>query len=219
MYKITTLTTPDVNNPTPDNTFFWQEDETDHLALILPGLNYTCDMPLLYYTAQFLIADGADVLQVKYDYTQTPQSKTQSLDEMVAQLNKDVTSIAKVALEQRNYKHLTIIAKSLGTLGVPTLLEADFSAKVRTCVYLTPILKELVSQKELIQTCQNNLFVIGTSDPYYDPELIRVLINPQGDNFMIIEGVNHSLEFQGDPLGSLRVLDEVARKLETFLKF
>ena len=217
MYKITTLTTPEVNNPTLDNTLF-RQDEADHLALILPGLNYTCDMPLLYYTAQLLVADGADVLQVKYDYTQTPQGKPVPLHDKVAQLGKDVIDIAKVALEQRNYQHLTIIAKSLGTLGVPTLLDADFSAKVKTCVYLTPILKELVSQKELLQTCPNNLFVIGTSDPYYDPELIRLLINPQGDNFMIIEGVNHSLEYPGDPLGSLRVLDEVSRKLETFLK-
>jgi len=89
MYKITSLMTSDDDHPIPDNTFFWQEENTDHLALILPGLNYTCDMPLLYYTAQFLIADGADVLQVKYDYTQTPQSKTQSLDEMVSS-NKEI---------------------------------------------------------------------------------------------------------------------------------
>lgn len=218
MYKITSLTTPDVKNPMPENTFFWQEEKTDHLALILPGLNYTCDMPLLYYFAQFLIADGADVLQVKYDYTQNPLGKPFPLQEKVAQLEKDVINIAKVALEQRNYLHLTIIGKSLGTLGMPALLETDFSTKVQTCVYLTPILKELVSQKELIQNYPNNLFVIGTSDPYYDPELIRALINAQGDNFMIIEGVNHSLEFPGDPLGSLRVLDEVSRKLETFLK-
>jgi len=218
MYKITSLTTTDFNNPLLANTFFWQEEKTDHLALILPGLNYTCDMPLLYYSAQFLIADGADVLQVKHDYSQNPQGKSNSLDDKITQLKKDVMGIAKVALEQRNYQYLTIIAKSLGTLGVPTLLEADFSAKVQTCVYLTPILRNLVFQKELLQTCPNNLFVIGTSDPYYDPELIRALINAQGDNFMIIEGVNHSLEYPGDPLGSLRVLDEVSRKLETFLK-
>ncbi len=218
MNKITSLTTPDVNHPTPDNTFFWQEEKTDHLALILPGLNYTCDMPLLYYSAQLLVADGADVLQVKYDYTQNPQGKPVPLQEKVAQLEKDVIDITKVALEQRKYEYLTIIAKSLGTLAVPALLKTDFSAQVKTCVYLTPILKELVSQKSLIQSYSKNLFVIGTSDPYYDPELIRELINAQGDNFMIIDGVNHSLEFPGDPLASLRVLDEVARKLETFLK-
>lgn len=218
MVKITSLTTPDVKNPMPDNTFFWQEDKTDHLALILPGLNYTCDMPLLYYSAQFLVADGADVLQVKYDYTHNTPEKPVPLHEKVTQLEKDVIDITKVALEQRKYEHLTIIAKSLGTLGVPALIKTGFSAKVKTCVYLTPILKELVSQKELIQSCSKNLFVIGTSDPYYDPGLIRELINPQGDNFMIIDGVNHSLEFPGDPLASLRVLDEVARKLETFLK-
>ncbi|HSM24537.1 MAG TPA: hypothetical protein VK856_06705 [Anaerolineaceae bacterium] len=218
MYKITTLTTRDVKNPTPANTFFWQEDKTDHLALILPGLNYTCDMPLLYYAAQLMLATGADVLQVKYDYTKNPQGKPFSLDDMEAQLRKDVTDIAKMALEQRKYQYLTIIAKSLGTLAVPHLLQADLPLHPNTCVYLTPILNELVPKKELIQTCLKNLFVIGTNDHYYDPGLIRELINSQGDNFMIIDGVNHSLEFPGDPLASLRVVDEVARRLETILK-
>ena len=33
--------------------------------MILPGLNYSCDMPLLYYSTEVMLAVGADVVLVK----------------------------------------------------------------------------------------------------------------------------------------------------------
>ena len=200
------------------NTFLRQDADTDHLALILPGLNYSCDMPLLYYASQIMLEAGADVVQIKYDYTQTqPSSKDSPLSDRFGSLAEDVTQIAHVALAQRDYKYLTVIGKSLGTLAIPHLLQADLPLRPQSCVYLTPILNELVPKRDLIQTCPRNLFVIGTSDLYFDPELISQLISPNADNFMIIDGVNHSLEFQGDTSHSLEVLDEVVRRMQNFL--
>ena len=200
------------------NTFLRQDADTDHLALILPGLNYSCDMPLLYYASQIMLEAGADVVQIKYDYTQTqPSSKDSPLSDRFGSLAEDVTQIARVALMQRDYKHLTVIGKSLGTLAIPHFLQADLSLQPQTCVYLTPILNELVPIHDLIQTCPRNLFVIGTSDRYFDPELISQLISPNADNFMIIDGVNHSLEYPQDTFRSLEVLDEVVRRMQNFL--
>jgi hypothetical protein len=54
MYQITTLSQSDFSHNVP-NTFFHQEINNGHLALILPGLNYTCDMPLLYYATQIML--------------------------------------------------------------------------------------------------------------------------------------------------------------------
>jgi len=217
MYQITTLSQSDFSNNVP-NTFFRQENNADHLALILPGLNYSCDMPLLYYSTQIMLEAGTDVLQVKYDYTKTRSGGSAStLKERFGDLQTDVTQIARVALVQRDYKHLTVIGKSLGTLAIPHLLQADLSLQPQTCVYLTPILNELVPIHDLIQTCPRNLFVIGTSDRYFDPELISQLISPNADNFMIIDGVNHSLEYPQDTFRSLEVLDEVVRRMQNFL--
>ena len=217
MYQITTLSQSDFSNNVP-NTFFRQENNADHLALILPGLNYSCDMPLLYYSTQIMLEAGTDVLQVKYDYTKTRSGGSAStLKERFGDLQTDVTQIAHVALAQRDYKYLTVIGKSLGTLAIPHLLQADLPLRPQSCVYLTPILNELVPKRDLIQTCPRNLFVIGTSDRYFDPELISQLISPNADNFMIIDGVNHSLEFQGDTSHSLEVLDEVVRRMQNFL--
>jgi hypothetical protein len=217
MYQITSLSQSNFSHIVP-NTFYRQELKSDHLALILPGLNYTCDMPLLYYATQVMLEAGADVVQVKYDYTRSrSDSSASTLKERFGDLQTDVTQIARVALMQRDYKHLTVIGKSLGTLAIPHFLQADLSLQPQTCVYLTPILNELVPIHDLIQTCPRNLFVIGTSDRYFDPELINQLISPNADNFMIIDGVNHSLEYPQDTFRSLEVLDEVVRRMQNFL--
>ena len=218
MYSYSSISTSSVPKHSIPNTFLRQDGDTDHLALILPGLNYTCDMPLLYYGAQIMLEAGADVLQVKYDYTQTHSDRSvSSLTGKFGALQEDAIRIARIALEQRAYKNLTVVGKSLGTLAIPHLLQADLPLRPQTCVYLTPILNELVPIRDLLQTCPRNLFVIGTSDRYFDTELISQLISPQADNFMIIDGVNHSLEFQGDTFHSLEILDEIIRRMQTFL--
>ena len=217
MAQITALSNKNDSSFMVPNTFFKQEMETDHLALILPGLNYTCDMPLLYYSTQVMLGAGADVVQVKYDYTEKTMGKTVSLPEKVALLQKDVTKIANVALEQSKYQRLTVIGKSLGTLGIACLLEAAFPVKPHTCIFLTPILQQMLPTLELINSCPNTLYVIGTIDSYYDPELIVKFRSTQPDNFLIIEGVNHSLELPGDTIHSLAVLDNIVRKLNMFI--
>jgi len=62
------------NSTTVPNRFFQQTGAARTLAVVLPGLNYTCDMPLLYYPSRLLVEHGADVLQVQADYTLRPSS-------------------------------------------------------------------------------------------------------------------------------------------------
>ncbi|MER3459557.1 MAG: hypothetical protein C4309_13855, partial [Chloroflexota bacterium] len=57
--------------PVP-NTFFQHGGATDHIAIVLPGVRYTCPMPLLYYPTRLLLSMGADVLWVEYTYDQRP---------------------------------------------------------------------------------------------------------------------------------------------------
>lgn len=214
MYHITTLSSKNDSFFEVPHTFFRQEVSTDHLALILPGLNYSCDMPLLYYSTQIMLEAGADVLQVKYDYTQIQSRQASSLTERFSQMKADVTQIAQVALQQRDYKYLTLIGKSLGTLAIPYLLEANLPVQPQTCIFLTPILNELSPELGLIQQCQHTLHIIGTKDPYYDQELIAKFRTENPDNFLIVEGTNHSLEIPGDIERSLKILEKVIHRLK-----
>ncbi len=55
------------------NTFFRQDADTDHLAVIFPGLGYRCSGPLLHYATSVLTSLGADVLWVEYAYDKQPE--------------------------------------------------------------------------------------------------------------------------------------------------
>jgi hypothetical protein len=56
MYIWTTLDIAGYERATVPNTFIRQQDETARAALILPGLGYTAQMPLLFYVAELLLA-------------------------------------------------------------------------------------------------------------------------------------------------------------------
>lgn len=173
-------------------------------------------MPLLYYSTHAMLAAGADVVQVKYDYTQTHNRQASTLTERFSLMKADVIQMAQLALQQREYNRLTIIGKSLGTLAIPYLLGADLPVQPQTCIFLTPILKELQAVLEFFQQFLHTLFVIGTQDPYYDPDLIAKFRITDPDNFLIITGANHSLEVPGDIERSLEILDQVTLRIKGF---
>jgi len=56
--ETTTLPIRGYRDEAVPNHFQRQDDATDHLALVLPGFGYTCDMPLLYYTVGHLLDRG-----------------------------------------------------------------------------------------------------------------------------------------------------------------
>ena len=103
------------------NRFFQQAGTARDLAVILPGLNYTCDMPLLYYPARLLVERGADVLQIHSNYT---LSAFQSLErkEQIDCLGQDALGAIQTGMKQRLYDRLILIGKSIGTLSLAYLV-------------------------------------------------------------------------------------------------
>lgn len=218
MVRITTLSSKNVPTLQIPNTYFRQETETKHLAIILPGLNYTCDMPLLYFATQVMLSARADVVQVKYDYSGTSSGGSAStLTEKYGAMREDVSLISRLALEYRSYQQLTVIGKSLGTLAIPYLLQAGLTIQPTTCIFLTPILNELLPSVELVRKCPKTFFAIGTKDPYYDPGLVSEFRTMHPDNFMVVEGVNHSMEFESKPIQSLQVLNTIVDRMQRFI--
>ena len=68
------------DEPVP-NEFLRQKGESRHLAVFLPGMGYTCDMPLFYYAENLLQDAGADVLRVEYAYGHHPDFRDQPKEE------------------------------------------------------------------------------------------------------------------------------------------
>jgi hypothetical protein len=61
------------------------------------------------------------------------------------------------------------------------------------------------------------LFVIGTSDPYFDKLNLDDLVKATGGHGIVIDGADHSLEIEGDPLKSLKALELIMKGITKFI--
>ncbi len=196
------------------NTFTKQE-ASNHLAIIFPGLGYNADMPLLYYTAEVLVKSGADVLQVRYSY----QSKSFQALSQEAQYQKiiaDCFAAYATATKQRDYTRVTLVGKSLGTLALGYLLAQQHELKKATFAYLTPLLNNEQLRKQITLVKHRALFVIGSSDPHYNADVLGDVEEKTGGVSLVAEHADHSLEV-AEVQESVSIIKQYVSKLSAFL--
>jgi predicted alpha/beta-hydrolase family hydrolase len=215
MSKITKLsiTGPD-EEPIP-NLFFQQEVKAMTLAVLLPGLNYTCDMPLLYYSTRLLEQRGVDVLQLHADYT-TRDFQAASPLERLQRLSADAQAIVEKGLAHQSYTRLVLVGKSIGTLTLASLIATPPAAKAIT-IWLTPLLGQPWLVGAAMKTHSPALFVAGTADSTFDAAALRRIQDSSASEAILVEGANHSLEIPGHPLQSIQKMGEIMHGLAGFL--
>lgn len=201
--------------PVP-NRFVRQEDKTKHLAVFLPGMGHTVDMPLLLYPRLWLNDRGADVLTVEYNYRQ-PEYQQLSETELDECLYADARAACTVALAQRQYERITLIGKSLGTQALGDLLENEPRVRQAHFVWLTPLLR-IDEVYRRMQTPHRALFVIGTKDAIYDQQRLDEVVQRSGGDSVVIEDANHSLHIVGDIFATIQAMERVMRAMKRFLE-
>lgn len=137
------------------------------LAVVFPGLRYSADMPGCYYPAQVMLARGADVLNVDYEYTKS-EFQTLSDEEQFRWIAEDASASLRAAMAARKYKKITLIGKSLGTIALAHLLAAEPALKDADFIWLTPVLREDNIRRAMMARRHHGLFVIGTADTQYE---------------------------------------------------
>jgi hypothetical protein len=162
-----------------------------------------------------LFEQGADVLRVDYAYYRT-NFMEQPEHEQGKWISADVLAACEAGLAQRSYKKITLVGKSLGTLAMGHLL-ADRRFEKAICVWLTPLLTVDWLCSRIEQVRPRSLFVIGTADQFYQPEILKRLENVTHGVALVIEGANHALEIPGDIPKSLTMLNQIVQALQVFL--
>jgi hypothetical protein len=197
------------------NRFFRQSGAAETLAVIFPGLNYTCDMPLLYYPARLLAELGADVLQLHTDYTGAAFQSQSRLDQ-VAWMGQDALAAVKAGQKQRPYSRLVLVGKSIGTL-VLAYLVAQAGYANATTIWLTPLLRQPWLVQSAMLCTGPALFVAGSGDMAYDQVALNMIQEAISSRSLIIDHANHSLEIQGDLPGSIRFIYQLIETMSRFL--
>jgi hypothetical protein len=188
------------------------------LAIIFPGVGYTCQMPLLYYTTNILLENGYDAIWIEYDYKNEKFESSDS-NEQLRWLNFDAEASYNASTAGNKYKKILLVGKSLGTFALSHL---NGTAKnIEKTIWLTPLLGKsgttgLEMYDKVKAASKNSLFIIGTEDPHYNKSKIEGL-GKRDVKFVSIIGANHSLEIGNDSIKSLKALQQIAKAIKEFL--
>jgi predicted alpha/beta-hydrolase family hydrolase len=216
MYSFRNLEVKGYRDQPVPNTLLWQDGEARQVAVILPGIGYTCQMPLLYYPSKTLLAMGLDVLWVEYNYLRQPGFRMLSDVEQNRWILEDVSAACHAALAQRAYDEATLIGKSLGTRAMAQLITSDATFSQCRDVWLTPVLRD-ERVREQMSSRSNSLVVIGTADSYYDADYFAGLRMKPPGNVVIVERADHNMEIEGDLENSISILEKITRAIRGFV--
>jgi predicted alpha/beta-hydrolase family hydrolase len=193
--------------PVP-NRLYRQATATGLLGVVLPGLRYTCDKPLLYYATQALVTRGADVLQVWADYTR-PEVQNLGQADQTLWIAEDARAAIDAGRAQRPVSRLVLVGKSIGTLVMAILLSQENNPQPAATIWLTPLLQIPFVAQALHGLQAPALVAGGTSDSTFDLQAVRQLESLPHIQLLQVEGGNHSLESVGDPQRSIAALSRL----------
>ena len=197
------------------NKFIKHKTPSDRLALIFPGLRYTCDMPLLYYSTELLLERGCDVLQLWID-SEVPEFERISQAELTQQLLEYSEALLIAGKNGGIYNDLLLVGKSLGTLTMTLMLTNDQAFLNETTIWFTPLVN-LPPVSQVMLSLSGPAFIAGgDADPTFEQEAVSQIKAKPNTTVTVLKDANHSLEIPGDPIRSLQILSRVMIDLAGF---
>lgn len=174
------------------------EGDPARCAVLLPGVRYFSQAPLLWFAREAAQARGWSALEL---------SERAPPDQDPFDWMRDRASRALAATEART---TVVIGKSLASAAAPLVAERDLPA-----VWLTPLLIRPDVVRALAAARAPALLVGSTADPSWsDGE------RPANEVLEVLEldGLDHSLQVAGDAAASLDVLRRVTERVGDFLE-
>ena len=192
------------------------------LAVIFPGIGYTCDRSLLYYTAVMMREHGYRVVPVPYTgFPKNVKGDAQKMRECYAIAQDQAVEILR-DVNFDDYDDIVFIGKSIGTV-VALAIARQFGLTARYVLY-TPLVETFdllplqTPDHTPVNAFERAIAFHGTSDPWAKtPEIIDACL-PRGIPLHLVENANHSLE-TGDLDTDLHTLKETMEKVRQFLMF
>lgn len=178
------------------------------LACLFPGIGYTCDKPLLYYSGKLLKRMGWEVVPVPYsgfpDKVKGDPEKMKLCAEMALEQAEDLLR----GISWDRYDEILFVGKSVGTVvcGAYAVKHGISCRKV----LFTPV------EATFSFPAGEAVAFHGTADPWADTGAIRARCREQGVLLVETEGANHSLE-TGDVEKDIKELRKVMKAVREFV--
>jgi len=197
---------PDRRSPSPRQADR-VERVPDRIALLLPGLNYSPERPLLHFARAVFVKHGWTTQEVRWP-ERPPQREGQDLHIWSARLKSFVQAHISPILEHETASKIALVGKSMGAFAAA--LAADRSLPG---IWLTPVLRDSPLPADLRRTAAPFLLVGSTADPSWDPEIARSFGQPLYE----AQDADHGMETVDDPVNSAEVLRHVTIAMNKFV--
>ncbi|WP_100372361.1 alpha/beta family hydrolase [Bacillus sp. FJAT-45037] len=188
-----------------------QEEKTNKLAIMLPGAGYTTKAPLLHFSTGLFYNEGYDILHVNYTYNQEELAQLKAQDFITG-----VERAVEAELDGRHYDSVYVVAKSLGTIALSSMVRDKKFSSTMKAVWLTPLINKDEVFDAMMNSVYKSLCVIGDQDPYYSKKRIDELKSHDTMTCKVIPGANHGLQLDHDVMKSIDLLKEVMEEIKKF---
>jgi hypothetical protein len=174
-------------------SFSWaRADSADApVAVLLPGVNYTVQAPLLSWCAALLAERGWHVQGVDWAVDAA------ALEHPLPFVERAVAEAFAVSPPSRRR---LVVAKSFGTYALPWARREGISG-----VWLTPLLTEEPVVRALLAAPDGDLAIGGSLDEFWQPAAVA----GTAARLLTVPGAGHGLTVPGDWRGSLAVQERI----------
>ena len=177
------------------------------VACLFPGIGYTCDKPLMYYTGKLLKGLGWEVIPVPYsgffEKVKGDPEKMKHSEELALGQSEEILR----DVDWDRYGEILFVGKSIGTV-VCNAYAAAHGLRCRRVLY-TPL------ETTFGFECGEAICFHGTADPWAENEMIERRCKAAGIPLYLTEDANHSLE-TGDVEKDIKELRKVMKIVRAF---
>ena len=178
------------------------------LAVIFPGIGYTADKPLLYYTGRLARKHGYQIQTVSYcslpeNVKGDPEKMKQAFDLALEQAEQALSQI-----DWNSYGSILFISKSIGT-AISSAYASRHDLAVKNILF-TPLAETFSFP------LAGSIAFHGTADPWAETETIQKLAEQKEVPLFLTKNGNHSLE-TGDVLRDIVILKTTMERVERFI--
>ena len=170
------------------------------IACLFPGIGYTCDKPLLYYSWKLLKGQGWEIVPVPYSGFPDHVKGNPEKMRQCAQTALEQAEIILRSVDWSAYGDILFIGKSVGTVVCAAYAKRHGIACRQ--ILFTPV-------EDTFQYVGRDAVVFhGTADPWADTGVIRENCRRLGLPLYETDKANHSLE-TGDVDRDIREMRKV----------
>ena len=165
-------------------------------VVLLPGIRYFSQAPLLWFAREAAQAGGWSVVEVD----ERAPGDEQPFEWMQGQAQRALDAASGAEL-------VVVVGKSLGSAAAPLVSGP--------AVWLTPLMNQAGIAEAIGAATAPTLLVGSTADPTWSEGSV-----PENGALDVVElhGLDHSLQVSADPLASLDVLRDVTARVGAFLE-